>query len=328
MDISNAYLNADLKETVYLRHPLKKTTPDGKPIFLALKKSLYGLPQSGYNWAQQLHRHLKSGGFKQSTADTCMFRLKTTRGKIDPDCPRKDRNIVEEMHVGSYVDDLCYSGSSDFIMKWFMKFISDKFDVKKSETGPLEWILGGRVTRDISKGTTSIDQSVAIEKLAKKLGLHHSNPIKTPMSATPLLIPNRSERPPSEDFNYLSVIGSLLHIVNYTRPDCAYAVGSLARFSSNYDNSHLKAVKRVVSYLYHTRDHAITYYKECDAMPNEPIAWEAGSHPLDWKRNSTERLKIFTDSSFGDDVLTKRSTSGEIIFLNGGPISWFSRLQK
>ena len=328
LDISNAYLNADLKETVYLRHPLKKTTPDGKPIFLALKKSLYGLPQSGYNWAQQLHRHLKSGGFKQSTADTCMFRLKTTRGKIDPDCPRKDRNIVEEMHVGSYVDDLCYSGSSDFIMKWFMKFISDKFDVKKSETGPLEWILGGRVTRDISKGTTSIDQSVAIEKLAKKLGLHHSNPIKTPMSATPLLIPNRSERPPSEDFNYLSVIGSLLHIVNYTRPDCAYAVGSLARFSSNYDNSHLKAVKRVVSYLYHTRDHAITYYKECDAMPNEPIAWEAGSHPLDWKRNSTERLKIFTDSSFGDDVLTKRSTSGEIIFLNGGPISWFSRLQK
>ena len=192
----------------------------------------------------------------------------------------------------------------------------------------MEWILGGRVTRDISKGTTSIDQSVAIEKLAKKLGLHHSNPTKTPMSATPLPLPNRSKRPPSEDFNYLSVIGSLLHIVNYTRPDCAFAVGSLARFSSNYDNSHIKALKIVVSYLYHTRDHAITYYKEFDAMPNEPIAWESGSHPLDWKRNPTKRLKIFTDSSFGDDVLTKRSTSGKIIFLNDGPFSSFSRLQK
>ena len=71
-------------------------------------------------------------------------------------------------------------------MKWFMKFISDKFDVKKSETGPLEWILGGRVTRNISRGTTSIDQSIAIEKLATKLGLQHSNPVRSPMSATPL----------------------------------------------------------------------------------------------------------------------------------------------
>ena len=95
-----------------------------------------------------------------------MFRLKTTRGEIDLDYHSKDRNIVEETHVGSYVDDLCYSGSSDFIMKWFMKLISDKFDVKKPETGPLEWILGGRVKRYFEE-TTSIDQSVAIEKLAE-----------------------------------------------------------------------------------------------------------------------------------------------------------------
>ena len=37
LDMSNAYLNADLKETVYLRHPLNAKTPDGKHIFLALK---------------------------------------------------------------------------------------------------------------------------------------------------------------------------------------------------------------------------------------------------------------------------------------------------
>ena len=174
-----------------------------------MKNSLYGIPQSGYNWSQQLHRHLKSGGFTQSIADTCIFRLKTTRGEIDPKCPRKDRNLTEELIVGSYVDDLCYSGSSDFITNWFHNFISGKFDVKKSETGPLEWILGGRITRDIKKGITSIDQSVAIEKLAKKLGLHHSNPCRTPMSSTPLLAPDRDSRPPSENFEYLSVIGSL-----------------------------------------------------------------------------------------------------------------------
>ena len=43
-------------------------------------------------------------------------------------------------------------------------------------------------------------------------------------------------------------------------------------------------------------------------MPNEPTAWEASSNPLDWKRTPSKRLL-----SFGDDVLTKRSTLGEII---------------
>jgi len=73
----------------------------------------------------------------------------------------------------------------------------------------------------------------------------------------------------------------------------------------------------------------ITYFKEREGFcTNEPIAWEAGSHPLDWKQDPNERLKLFTDASFGNEVSTKRSTSGEIIFLNGGPISWFARLQK
>ena len=136
-------------------------------------------------------------------------------------------------------------------------------------------------------------------------------------------------RPPPQ-FDYLSVIGSLLHIVNFTRSDVAYAVGTLARFSCNYDASHVKAVKRVVQYLYHTTHICITYFRDGDgfSQKNTPTVWEAGCHPLDWDKDPNERFKVFTDASFGDDVQTRRSSSGELIFMNGGPISWFSRLQK
>ena len=228
------------------------------------------------------------------------------------------------------MDDLCYAGSSDWILKWFHNFIANKFNIKKSETGPLEWILGARVRRNLSTGTTSIDQEVAITKLAKKLGLHDSNPVKSPMvNSSPLMIADPEARPPPQ-FDYLSVIGSLLHIVNFTRPDVAYAVGALARFSCNYDASHVKAVKRVVQYLYHTTHICITYFRDGDKFnqKNTPTVWEAGCHPLDWDKDPAERLKVFTDASFGDDVQTRRSSSGELIFMNGGPISWFSRLQK
>ena len=118
LDITGAYLNAKIKKPVYLRHPLKKES-NGRPVYLRLFKTLYGLKQSGHHWAQMLHDHLLGGGFKRSIADSCMFRLKVKRGKLDPKTKPKNFDKIEEIIVGSYVDDLCYAGSSDWILKWF-----------------------------------------------------------------------------------------------------------------------------------------------------------------------------------------------------------------
>ncbi len=136
--------------------------------------------------------------------------------------------------------------------------------------------------------------------------------------SSPLLKPDRESRPPTNEFDYLSIVGSLLHIVNFTRPDCAYAVSALARHSSNYDRSHEKAVKRVVQYLYHTSHLAITYFRDGNVFSSEKntaTVWEAGCYPLDWNKDDV------TDASFGDESVTRRSSSGELIYLNGGPIS-------
>ena len=72
------------------------------------------------------------------------------------------------------------------------------------------------------------------------------------------MIPDPEARPPPQ-FDYLSVIGSLLHIVNFTRPDVAYAVGALARFSCNYDVSHVKAVKRESCSIFISYDSYLHY---------------------------------------------------------------------
>ena len=129
-----------------------------------------------------------------------MFRLKTTRRALDPTSSlgtAAELNLDDEVEliVETYVDDLCYAGNSDWILNWFHDFIAKKFTVKQSETGPLEWILGARVRRNLSTGTTSIDQEVAIRRLAEKLGLDKSNPVCSPMiSSSPLLKPDRESR--------------------------------------------------------------------------------------------------------------------------------------
>lgn len=120
---------------------------------------------------------LENSRFHTISCRYLYVQIKIRRRDIDSNCPVKHRNTI---------DELIYTESSETILKWFKRFISSKFDVKQSETGPLEWILGAKVFRDKSKGITSINQSVAIEKLAGKLDLLKSNPVRSPTIASPL----------------------------------------------------------------------------------------------------------------------------------------------
>ena len=138
LDCTGAYLNGVLDRPIYLIHPLGKADENGRPVYLECRKTIYGLEQSGFCWAKLLHNYLTEAGFKRLNADSCMFRLKTTRGTLDPTSKPMDFDDEVELIVGSYVDDLCYAGNSDWTLNWFHDFIAKRFTVKQSETGPLE----------------------------------------------------------------------------------------------------------------------------------------------------------------------------------------------
>lgn len=57
MDVKTAYLNADIDCDIYLEQPegFVKTNEGGDKLVCKLKKSLYGLKQSGRNWYNLLH---------------------------------------------------------------------------------------------------------------------------------------------------------------------------------------------------------------------------------------------------------------------------------
>ena len=48
---------------------------------------------------------------------------------------------------------------------------------------------------------------------------------------------------------YASAIGGLMYVMHYTRPDIAYAVFKLSRFTSKRGTMHWKAIARVFAYL-------------------------------------------------------------------------------
>ena len=58
---------------------------------------------------------------------------------------------------------------------------------------------------------------------------------------------------------YQSVVGSLLYLSCWTRPDITFAVGNAARFCSKPTKQHWIAVKRIMRYLRGTQDYGLLY---------------------------------------------------------------------
>jgi hypothetical protein len=207
-----------------------------------------------------------------------------------------------------------------------MAELRERFDVGDDQGKPVDWLLGMAITQDLKAGTIHMNMEMMIKKLAEGVlteqELTRSSSVLTPMLVEPLL--KQTERSVSkESFDYLSVVGSLLHICNCVRCDVSYAVGVLARHAATPGPAHVKAAKRVVMYLYNTRTMGITYRRSEDKN-SVPVLYEGAKHPLD---DGTNRLQTFVDSDYAGSE-TRRSTMGMVFMLNGGPVSWCSVLGK
>lgn len=106
-----------------------------------------------------------------------------------------------------------------------------------------------------------------------------------------------------EASKYLSVIGSLSYLAVGTRPDIAFSVNFLARFSACPQKDHWTALKHLLRYLSSTRNEGL-WFKYGDV-------------------NST--LDVYCDANWGGEG--SRSTHGYMIFLYGCLIGWASRRQ-
>jgi hypothetical protein len=314
-DISAAFLQAPLTEEIYLKCPdgYSKSTSDGEEMILKLSKAIYGLKQSSAVFYKALSNHLIEKGYESILGDPCLFKKTLPDGRVALVC--------------CYVDDLVVGVPDAEMMETFLAELRERFDVKEGEGQPVDWLLGMAVSQDIDRGTIRISMEMMIRKLAEGLlteeELARSKSVRTPMLKTPLL--KETECTVSKDeFDYLSVVGSLLHIANCVRCDISYAVGVLSRHAATPGPAHVKAAKRVVMYLFNTLTLGITYRRPDTGVRTEPVLYEGAKHPLD---DGTNRLMTFADSDYAGSE-TRRSTMGTVLMLNGGPIAWCSTLGK
>jgi hypothetical protein len=108
---------------------------------------------------------------------------------------------------------------------------------------------------------------------------------------------------------YRRIVGCLMYLSNTTRADICFATNQLARFCAAPFNQHMKAARNLLRYCKGTIDYKLKF--------NCP-----GTDAPDFT------LSGYSDSDWGGDQITRCSTSGYLIYLNGNLVHWSSQRQK
>ncbi|GJU94538.1 zinc finger, CCHC-type containing protein [Tanacetum coccineum] len=160
-------------------------------------------------------------------------------------------------------------------------------------------ILGIRIKHESNR--IAISQSYYIEKVLKKFNYFDCTPVSTPMDTSEKPMLNNGQT--ISQLKYSRVIDCLMYAMTCTRPDIAFAVGKLSRYTSNPGTQHWQAIQRVLKYLKKTMDYKLMY----------------SGYPL--------VLEGYTDASWINNTEDNSSTSGWVFLLGGGVISWASKKQ-
>lgn len=244
VDVNTAYLNGVLEEEVYMRQPEGYTDPEQKHLVCKLSKSIYGLKQSARCWNTALHAHLVKMNFEQLHSDPCIYKSKTEG---------------DNSYLGVYVDDIVPVGESEARIAEVKQMLASQFSIK--DLGKLTYFLGMSVVQNQEELTTWVGQPAYIEKLLERQKMSDAKAVGTPVDSGRHLLKATEDEEAVDQQLYQSLIGSLMYLSVCTRPDIAYVVSTLAKFSSKPNRSHWTAVKRVLRYLKGTAGHGIVFTK-------------------------------------------------------------------
>lgn len=221
--------------------------------------------------------------------------------KSEP-CLYIKRNDGDICLIAVYVDDMLIGCSDINKLNHIKTEISRRVQVV--DKGPVSHFLNMEIEREGTTGSIAISQRASIEDLLKRHGMENSRTVATPLEPNFQVVCKEEICKRISQFEYQSLIGSLMYIGICTRPDIIHSVSKLSQKNSDPHLEHMTAAKRVLKYLNKTKEVQLKYSKT-----GEPI-------------------KCYVDADWGGDAVDRKSYTGYTFILAGGAISWESRKQQ
>jgi hypothetical protein len=254
---------------------------------LKLQRALYGLRQAPRAWHIKLAHELIARGFEPSDADPSLWILRGPTGAV---------------FTMIYVDDGLVAARTAAEADALVDLVAGIFEIRA--LGEPRDFLGIRITRDRQARTIQIDQADKAAGLAEVAGVSGQT-AAVPMSPEVFGALHKSVdgETLADRVQYQTWLGSLLHLAQCTRPDIAQAVGALASYGSAPSVTHLKALVMLIRYVGGTAQRGITYGR------------------------SSVPVRTWCDANYAACVDSRRSTTGWVVVMYGGAVSWLSQKQ-
>ncbi|CAK9816510.1 Retrovirus-related Pol polyprotein from transposon TNT 1-94 [Anthophora quadrimaculata] len=287
VDIKCAYLYGTLKEEIYMKLPPLYNAKEG--MVAKLLRPIYGLKQSGRNWNEELDVYLTGQGFKRMQSSSCVYK-------------REDGTILI-----IYVDDIFIFAPDSKLVTDTVRRITEKYEAK--DLGEINQALGVKVERN-NAGNIYLSQRLYIEEMLKKYNMTECRKVTTPLD--PSLRISKEDAPTTDtersymaNVPYRGLIGGLMFLALYTRPDILFAVTKLSQYNSNPGRKHWQQAKHILRYLSATKDYGIVY-----------------------KTNIKPKFEIYCDADWACDPDDRHSFSGMVMLFGGNIVKWRTVKQK
>eukprot|EP00903_Cladosiphon_okamuranus_P015234 g14080.t1 len=199
LDVSTAFLYADIQELVFVEQPpgFEVTDEEGRKLVNKVNKSLYGLAQSPGNWFRTIDPVLVEIGFVPLKSDPCVYLY--------------DHNGVQ-IYLTLYVDDLLLAGNDPDTMSMVKEKLKKRFKMK--DMGAVSLVLGMEIKRDREKGTLTISQEAYSKSVLERFGMSECKPTNTPGYG-----PEISNKQPEDTLldeeetkRYQGIVGCLMYL--------------------------------------------------------------------------------------------------------------------
>ena len=327
-DVGNAYLEAYTTEKVCFRAGKEFRDFGLEGHMLVIEKALYGLRTSGARFHAKFADTLRALGFTPTYAD--------------PDVWIRDAGNCYE-YVVVYVDDILTALKDP--KTFYDALQSDPWNYKLKNVEEPKYHLGGDFFRD-KDGTLCYGAQSYVKRLVDSFKqLFGTQPTEQHAPIDKDAKPELDDSPllgPDGIAKFQSLIGACQWLITLSRFDIGQTIMSLGRFRTAPRVSHLELVKRLIGYLKKRSGFAIRFRT---GIPDHEATF--GDEPVryDWMesvygrppeeidprapppKGKKVRTSTFADANLMHDLVTGRSASGILDFLNQTPIDWFSKRQ-
>ena len=203
-------------------------------------KSLYVLKQAPKQWHDKFDNVMMSHDFKINECDKYVY-VKDIEHKY--------------VIVCLYIDDMFLIRSNDKMITYTKNMLNSRFDLK--DLGLANVILAIKIKR--TSDEIILSQSHYVDNILEKFDKDKSSIAKTPVDVTLHFSKNKAKS--ISQVEYSKVIGSLIYLVSCTRPNIAYAVNKLSKYTSNPRVKHWQRILRELMYLIFTHNYGLYYIR-------------------------------------------------------------------